>query len=53
MATTGQKCTTSGIYRSDCTCHSEMTLAQGKTFPPCSDCKRAVNWTLVRAAIHK
>ncbi len=48
MASTGQKCQQSGIYRSTC-CGQEIALSKGDTFPPCQECRRAANWTLVRA----
>lgn len=50
MPRTGQKCTTSGIYRGDCSCAKRIALSKGETFPPCSGCYKAVNWTLVTAA---
>ena len=50
MAHTGQKCETSGIYRSNChKGHSEeIALSVGETFPPCSHCKGSATWTLIR-----
>lgn len=46
MPATGQKCQQSGIYRPDCK-EKQIALSSGETFPPCSTCRRAVNWTLV------
>ena len=48
MPRTGQQATASGIYANDC--HSkQIALSKGETFPPCSGCKRAANWRLIRA----
>lgn len=49
MPSTSQKCTESGVYRSDCNCKEQITISRNETLPPCPKCKRAVNWTLVRA----
>lgn len=49
MPSTGQTCEQSGLYRSDCKDRTEIALSKGERFPPCSQCKRAVNWSLVRA----
>jgi hypothetical protein len=49
MNYTGHKCEQSGIYRTECTCHNEIALSKGDTFPPCGQCKKAVSYTLVRA----
>lgn len=48
MPSTGQTCQTSGIYASDCG-HVRIALSKGETFPPCRECRRAVNWRLVQA----
>jgi hypothetical protein len=51
MPHTGQVCTTPGIYKSSgCQpAHSiERTIPKGHVFPPCSHCKAAITWTLVR-----
>ena len=53
MPTTGTKCQTSGIYRSSCSGRTEIALSKSETFPPCSHCRTAVTWTLVRATTHK
>jgi hypothetical protein len=53
MTSTGQKCGTSGIYRSSCNGRTEIALSIGETFPPCSHCRKAVTWSLVRATIHR
>jgi hypothetical protein len=48
MPSTGHKCTQSGIYKNDC--HAkQIALSNGETFPPCSHCYQAANWTLVQA----
>ena len=48
MPKTGSECQTSGIYKGDCTCGREIALSKSETFPPCSSCRKAVNWILVR-----
>jgi hypothetical protein len=48
MPSTGHPCPQSGIYANDC--HAkQIALSKGETFPPCSHCHQAANWTLVRA----
>ena len=49
MPMTGATCAQSGIYRGDDAHHVEIALSRNETFPPCRDCGRAVNWTLIRA----
>lgn len=47
MPSTGHKATESGIYANDC--HGrQIALSKGETFPPCSHCKRAATWRLIR-----
>jgi hypothetical protein len=48
MPRTGQQAAASGIYANDCH-RKEIALSKGETFPPCSGCKRAASWRLVRA----
>jgi hypothetical protein len=53
MASTGEKCQQSGVYK--CSQHpsQEIPLSVGETFPPCKggDGKgHAANWILVRKA---
>lgn len=52
MPSTSSKCEQSGIYRGDCPAGAshkrEIALSKGDTFPPCAQCSRSVNWTLVR-----
>jgi hypothetical protein len=48
MPHTGQSAAQSGIYRGGCNCGREIALSKNETFPPCSGCHEAVNWTLVR-----
>ena len=48
MPQTGGTCAQSGIYANDCH-RKEIALSKGEKFPPCSGCRRAANWTLVRA----
>jgi hypothetical protein len=49
MARTGEKNSQTGIYQGDDLHKEQIALSKGETFPPCGDCKRSVNWTLVRA----
>lgn len=49
MARTGDTCQRSGIYQGDDEHREQIALSRGETFPPCKHCRRAVNWTLVRA----
>jgi hypothetical protein len=53
MASTGKKCEISGIYQSDCTNKPQIALSKSETFPPYSHCRRAVNWSLIRATTHE
>ncbi len=46
--TTGHPCPASGIWQSR-TCHpKQIALSKGEVFPPCSTCREAVTWVLVR-----
>lgn len=48
MPSTGQRAAVSGIYANDC--HGkQIALSKGEMFPPCSGCRRAANWRLIRA----
>ncbi len=48
MPSTGHQATVSGIYANDC--HGkQIALSKGETFPPCSDCRRAAHWRLIKA----
>jgi hypothetical protein len=47
--TTGQRCQQSGIWQGDDSHHERIALSHHEVFPPCSDCHRAVTWTLVQA----
>jgi hypothetical protein len=49
MPATGTSCPRSGIYQGDDQHHEQIALSKGETFPPCGDCHRPVNWTLIRA----
>ena len=50
MPHTGETASASGIYANDC--HAkQIALSKGERFPPCSHCKRAANWRLVRATV--
>ena len=49
MPSTGDECQRSGRYEGHCILKShkqEFVVAKGQAFPPCKDCKQAVNWTL-------
>lgn len=46
MGSTGQICQRSGIYQPVCG-DKRIALSEGGRFPPCAQCRRAVNWTLV------
>lgn len=48
MPKTGEKCDRSGIYRGDDAHREEIALSNNETFPPCPNCRRPVNWTLIR-----
>ena len=48
MPKTSEKCTQSGIYRSNCSDRIEIALSKGDTFPPCRN-HGSVSWTLIRA----
>lgn len=48
MPSTGERATVSGIYANDC--HAkQIALSKGEIFPPCSHCRRAAHWRLIRA----
>jgi hypothetical protein len=47
--TTGHQCPNSGIWRTEDTCREEIALSYGERFPPCSGCRRAVTWRLIRS----
>jgi hypothetical protein len=49
MPHTGSTCPQSGIYQGNDKCKEQIALSVGERFPPCSGCRQAVNWTLVRA----
>ncbi len=49
LPSTGHEATQSGIYQGDDAHQEQIALSKGETFPPCSHCRRAVNWHLVRA----
>ena len=49
MPYTGSKSTQSGIYQSSCNDGTRIALSNGETFPPCSGCNKAVNWTLIQS----
>ena len=45
---TGQKCPRSGIWQGDDSHRERIALSLNEVFPPCRDCKRAVDWRLVQ-----
>jgi len=49
MPRTGEVNKQSGMYRGDDAHKEEIALSRTETFPPCGDCNRAVNWTLIHA----
>jgi hypothetical protein len=49
MAHTGHKCERSGIYQGQDSCKVQIALSKGDTFPPCGQCGKGVDWTLIRA----
>lgn len=54
MASTGETCNTSGIYKviNHIKHPKQITMVAGKTFPPCSECKEKVSYSLVEATKH-
>jgi hypothetical protein len=40
------RCTTAGIYRSDCADQERVTIAVGEPFPRCPSCRKVVGWRL-------
>jgi len=50
MSHTGETCPQSGIWSNDCH-RKQIALSLGERFPPCSGCRRAANWRLVRATL--
>jgi hypothetical protein len=49
MPTTGSSCPQSGIYMGTDNCKERIALSHGERFPPCSNCRKAVNWVLVQS----
>ncbi len=54
MASTGDKCTVSGVYRviNHIQHPKEITMVAGKEFPPCAECRTKVQYQLVRKTQH-
>ncbi len=46
---TENRCTTAGIYRSDCADQERVTLVIGDHFPKCPSCRKSVGWNLAVA----
>jgi hypothetical protein len=46
MPFTGSKCPRSGIYEGNDPCHTQIALSKDETFPPCSGCRKDIDWTL-------
>jgi hypothetical protein len=44
---TAGKCPQSGIWKSTCTCRTEIALSKADTFPPCRN-HGSVGWYLIR-----
>lgn len=47
MVSTGETCHEPGVYRTDCSDRALVPIGQGDRFPPCPDCRRAVEWALI------
>lgn len=54
MPSTGDICQVSGVYKviNHLAHPKEITMVQGKQFPPCSECKTKVTYELVRKTQH-
>lgn len=54
MPHTGEVCKTAGIYKviNHIKHPKEITMAEGKTFPPCAECSTKVEYELVRKTQH-
>ena len=46
---TGHIAVTTGVYRSDCTCHFFARIARGEEAPRCPQCLRSVGWEFIRS----
>lgn len=45
---TGQKVRQAGIYRGLDSCHREIHVKRGSSFPPCHMCYKATSWKIVK-----
>jgi hypothetical protein len=54
MPFTGDTCTKSGIYKvvNHILHPKQVTMIEGKQFPPCSECKTRVQYELFEATKH-
>jgi hypothetical protein len=54
MPSTGDKCQTSGIYKvvNHIKHPHEITMVEGKEFPPCKECHDKVQYELVKKTQH-
>jgi hypothetical protein len=46
---TGSIATTTGLYRSDCSCVVLEKIGRGDDAPKCPKCRRVVGWSFVRS----
>lgn len=54
MATSGEECKVSGIYKiiNHVQHPKEITMVKGKIFPPCAKCKTKVDYELEKKTEH-
>ena len=50
MRSSGDTAVTTGHYRSDCACGSQITVERGTEFPTCPKCGAAVAWVYQRSS---
>jgi hypothetical protein len=48
---TGNWNTTTGVWRSDCSCRADAEIRRNDPAPPCPVCAKPVVWTYVRATL--
>jgi hypothetical protein len=46
---TGSLATTTGLYRSECSCASTVRIDRGEDAPACPSCRRQVGWLYLRS----
>jgi hypothetical protein len=47
---TGSICEEPGIYEGSDEDEEQISLKRGETFPPCDDCQKPMEWTLIQPA---